>query len=271
MAEPESGKVPFSRFGRPVVVFLVVWNLAATALWLSEKRAWAEVPSCPGELAAARTALAEREKALAVLSQRLRHMARSNLQAMEQALVGTGIRLDTLLHRRNAKDRNRVGGPFVPATAGLAATIGEVDRWERAQRSLRLLPWGAPLRDYTVTSGFGTRVDPFNFRPAIHTGIDLVAPEGTKVRATAAGIVQFSGEAGGYGRMVEIDHGGGISTRYGHLSRLSARPGQTIAVGQVVGLLGSTGRSTGPHLHYEVVVEGIPRNPAAFLHPWPPQ
>ncbi|MGE5502989.1 MAG: M23 family metallopeptidase [Actinomycetota bacterium] len=129
------------------------------------------------------------------------------------------------------------------------------------------LPWRPPLGHYWVGSGFGMRRDPFRHRPAFHPGIDLEAPMRAPVLAAAPGRVVFAGRRGGYGRMVEIDHGGGVCTRYGHLSALRVHRGQVVRSGQAIGAVGSTGRSTGPHLHYEVRVAGIPRNPAVFMHP----
>ena len=101
----------------------------------------------------------------------------------------------------------------------------------------------------------------------MHTGLDFRAATGDPVRATANGKVVSSGWAGGYGRMVEIDHGNGLSTRYGHMSEIGVKVGDIIKIGQVIGAVGSTGRSTGPHLHFEVRLNGVPQNPARFLQP----
>jgi len=117
----------------------------------------------------------------------------------------------------------------------------------------------------TFTSGFGVRSDPFLGRPAMHTGLDFRAATGDPVRATANGKVVSSGWAGGYGRMVEIDHGNGLSTRYGHLSEIGVKVGDQIKIGQVIGAVGSTGRSTGPHLHYETRIDGDAVDPQKFL------
>ena len=99
----------------------------------------------------------------------------------------------------------------------------------------------------------------------MHSGIDIPGPLGTPIRASASGIVRFAGLAGGYGNMIEIDHGDGLETRYGHLSRILVSPGMTIGQGQVLGLMGSTGRSTGSHLHFEVRRDGHPADPLAYL------
>jgi murein DD-endopeptidase MepM/ murein hydrolase activator NlpD len=116
-----------------------------------------------------------------------------------------------------------------------------------------------------MTSGFGGRVDPFNGRLAIHTGVDFRGDYGATVRATAAGKVTIAGPMGGYGKMVEIDHGNGLSTRYAHLSAIAVQEGQTIESGAVIGAIGSTGRSTSPHLHYETRIDGEPIDPLRFL------
>jgi murein DD-endopeptidase MepM/ murein hydrolase activator NlpD len=109
------------------------------------------------------------------------------------------------------------------------------------------------------------RTDPFRRRPAMHTGIDFRAPTGQPARATAGGTVISAGYNRGYGNMVEIDHGNGLTTRFAHLSKVLVKKGQTIAKGDTVGQTGSTGRSTGPHLHYEVRVNGRAIDPMTFI------
>jgi murein DD-endopeptidase MepM/ murein hydrolase activator NlpD len=116
-----------------------------------------------------------------------------------------------------------------------------------------------------TSSGYGMRIDPFTRGPAMHTGIDFRADTGEPVRATADGTVTTAGWQGGYGKMVEIDHGNGFATRYGHLSDIGVRLGQRVRSGQIVGKVGSTGRSTGPHLHYETRLNGDAVNPQRFL------
>jgi murein DD-endopeptidase MepM/ murein hydrolase activator NlpD len=168
-----------------------------------------------------------------------------------------------------------VGGPYVPVK--LPADAGAFDRqlyrinitraqMERLNRTLALVPYRKPvIGEVEFTSGFGVRLDPFLGRPAMHTGLDFRAATGDPVRATANGKVVSSGWAGGYGRMVEIDHGNGLSTRYGHLSEIDVKVGDPIKIGQVIGEVGSTGRSTGPHLHYETRIDGEAVDPQKFL------
>ncbi len=124
------------------------------------------------------------------------------------------------------------------------------------------LPW---LRNTRGSNTFGVRSDPFLGRPAMHTGLDFRASTGDPVRATANGKVVNAGWSGGYRRMVEIDHGNGLSTRYGHLSEIGVKVGETVKIGQVIGAVGSTGRSTGPHLHYETRIDGDAVDPQKFL------
>jgi murein DD-endopeptidase MepM/ murein hydrolase activator NlpD len=118
---------------------------------------------------------------------------------------------------------------------------------------------------FDKSSGFGARIDPFTGRYAFHPGIDFAGPWGSVVHATAPGTVVFAGNRGGYGNMVEIDHGYGIHTRYGHLSAITVRVGARIGKGAGLGRVGSTGRSTGPHVHYEVWYDDVVKNPNNFI------
>jgi murein DD-endopeptidase MepM/ murein hydrolase activator NlpD len=166
------------------------------------------------------------------------------------------------------------GGPYVPVKLRDASpferqlyrvnlTRAQIDRLNGA---LALVPYRKPVMgEIEFTSGFGVRMDPFVGRPAMHTGVDFRASMGDPVRATANGKVVSAGWSGGYGRMVEIDHGNGLSTRYGHLSAINVNVGQSVKIGQVVGEVGSTGRSTGPHLHYETRIDGEAVDPRKFL------
>jgi murein DD-endopeptidase MepM/ murein hydrolase activator NlpD len=129
-----------------------------------------------------------------------------------------------------------------------------------------MVPYRKPVvGEIELSSGFGVRNDPFVGRPAMHTGLDFRASMGDPARATADGRVTNAGWAGGYGRMVEIDHGNGLATRYGHLSKIDVKVGQVVKTGEVIGEVGSTGRSTGPHLHYETRINGEAVDPQRFL------
>jgi murein DD-endopeptidase MepM/ murein hydrolase activator NlpD len=172
-----------------------------------------------------------------------------------------------------ATPRAGTGGPFVPVKLPADAFDRQLYRInisraqvERLNRTLVLVPYRKPVvGEVEFTSGFGIRSDPFLGRPAMHTGLDFRAAAGDPVRATANGKVASSGWAGGYGRMVEIDHGNGLSTRYGHLSEINVKVGDVVKIGQVIGAVGSTGRSTGPHLHYETRIDGEAVDPQKFL------
>jgi murein DD-endopeptidase MepM/ murein hydrolase activator NlpD len=126
-------------------------------------------------------------------------------------------------------------------------------------------PEGRPVNTGYISSGFGDRVDPFTGGEEFHEGIDFAAPAGTPIHAVAAGIVTWAGARGGYGNMVQIDHGNGYSTRYGHSKKVLVHVGQTVQRGDVIALVGDTGRSTGPHVHFEVLRNGHEVNPAHFV------
>jgi murein DD-endopeptidase MepM/ murein hydrolase activator NlpD len=126
-------------------------------------------------------------------------------------------------------------------------------------------PEGRPVNTGYISSGFGERVDPFTGGEEFHEGIDFAAPEGTGIRAVAAGIVTWAGARGGYGNMVQVDHGNGYATRYGHAYKVLVHVGQTVQRGDVLALVGNTGRSTGPHVHFEVLQNGHQVNPARFV------
>jgi len=173
-----------------------------------------------------------------------------------------------------------LGGPLVEAKDPRAlAAVLDVDedfarRIQRASadlaemRTLRTaaerLPIGSPTGGYR-TSSFGVRYDPFTTRPAFHAGVDFAGGQMSPVLATGPGVVSFAGVRSGYGNTVEVDHGAGLKTRYAHLHRIAVAPGQRVAVGHRLGGMGSTGRSTGVHLHYEVWVNGRVQNPDRFL------
>jgi murein DD-endopeptidase MepM/ murein hydrolase activator NlpD len=175
----------------------------------------------------------------------------------------------------NSPSRFGAGGPYdrLPESPDSLAAQG---RWVQSRLELvedqiaeqdRLLastPTVAPVRGL-ITDGFGRRKDPFTGRPAFHRGLDISARRGTPVRAPADGIVVFTGRNGGLGRTVRISHDFGYTTVYGHLDKISVEAGDEVYRGQEVGLLGNSGRSTGPHLHYEVQLEGVAKNPLYYI------
>jgi murein DD-endopeptidase MepM/ murein hydrolase activator NlpD len=186
--------------------------------------------------------------------------ARSEL---ERLIASTGINIDKVLNQIDSVPAGE-GGPFVGLDTSRARQMEGV-REASLEALARSLPLKAPLTHYVLESPFGPRRDPFNHRMEFHTGVDLAAPYLSPVYSTAPGVVSFTGVKDGYGRVVEISHGHGISTLYAHLHRFLVARGQVVHVHQEIGLLGSTGRSTGPHVHYEVRVNGVPVDPAKFL------
>lgn len=169
------------------------------------------------------------------------------------------------------KDGAGIGGPYIRIDnpAAFDAQFGRLDkaldRLESVRTLARKLPFGHPVSTMAVTSPFGRRDDPFLEGMAFHPGIDFRAASGSDVHATGDGTVIHAGWAGGYGNMVEVDHGNGVTTRYGHLSKIAVHKGDHVMVGAVLGESGSTGRSTGPHLHYEVRLDGHPVDPSRLL------
>lgn len=168
------------------------------------------------------------------------------------------------------------GGPFVgaevktagqrdPLRAKVAALHGRMGRWDRLEALMQSMPMAAPVDHYRLTSTFGPRKDPVNGRWARHYGIDLANHANSPVVAPAAGTVVFAGRNGRYGRFIEIDHGFGMRTRYGHLRKMLVKKGDRVEFRQQIAKLGSSGRSTGPHLHYEVLVDGKPKDALKFI------
>jgi murein DD-endopeptidase MepM/ murein hydrolase activator NlpD len=148
----------------------------------------------------------------------------------------------------------------------LEASIGVVEAAvARHDLDRMAFPSRPPLEGMAISSGFGRRLDPFTGRPARHTGFDYPAPYGTPILASAGGRVRRAGANGAYGRTVEIDHGGGLVTRYGHAARILVKPGDLVLPGQEIATVGSTGRSTGPHVHFEILRDGTPVQPGPYL------
>lgn len=200
----------------------------------------------------------------------LRRTAQARLSRLRSAINATGFDADRMALPKAAggplvplPPSARNTGAFGPLAAELEATFDELDRLTAVTRAI---PLGRPLAgELEMTSPFGYRLDPFTRSAALHTGTDFRAESGSPVRATAGGKVTAAEYTGGYGNMVEIDHGGGFVTRYGHLSAFSVSPGERVNAGEIVGRVGSTGRSTGSHLHYETRINGEPVNPLRFL------
>ncbi len=206
----------------------------------------------------------------------------ASLGLMEASLDGKLTHVRNVLAELNvtlgkhADITGAIGGPFVPAKPPAKnASSFEQDlyrvsvaraQYERMTQQLRTVPVRKPIEgDIDMSSPFGMRMDPFLRGPAIHSGIDLRGDTGDPVRATANGTVVTASPQGGYGNMIEIDHNNGLSTRFGHLSKIEVKVGQHVRMGDVIGRIGSTGRSTGPHLHYETRVNDTAIDPQKFL------
>lgn len=228
------------------------------------------------EVAGLRQRMVDMRQAQYNIVDRLRQRTEFSVDTMERTVAMTGLELDELL-ASIGDGGSAQGGPFVAGDytgdfdgdAELEVALSLLDlrlsRWSALQRVMRTLPLSVPLEQYQLSSGFGTRTDPLNGRKAAHRGLDFRAAMRAPVHATAPGKVTRAGWSGPYGRMIEIDHGHGVRTRYAHLKKILVKSGQQVANREKIGLVGSSGRSTGPHLHYEVRYKGVPLNPKKFL------
>ncbi len=194
----------------------------------------------------------------------------ANISELESIVHITGLNLDKLLRRVHGK-QIAIGGPLL-ASAAEKQAIGELGllenrltRWSALNAVLDRLPITPPVDSYSISSRFGKRRDPFTKRKAFHGGVDLAGFRRTRVRATSPGVVTYVGWKGPYGRMVEIDHGLGLRTRYGHLHKILVKRGQKVDFRQKIGLMGTSGRSTGSHVHYEVLFDRKPVDPMKFM------
>jgi murein DD-endopeptidase MepM/ murein hydrolase activator NlpD len=185
--------------------------------------------------------------------------------AISDALESAGLPID------GDFGKSGVGGPLVAVDnpAGFDNKVRELDEalnlLDRMKKEATRLPIANPAPGRSISSTFGVRKDPLLGMPAHHSGMDFRAPVGAPARASAAGKVIKAGWNGGYGRMIEIEHSGGFTTRYAHLSKVLVKLGQTVSRGQEIGKVGSSGRSTGPHLHYEIRRDGEAIDPLRFL------
>jgi murein DD-endopeptidase MepM/ murein hydrolase activator NlpD len=266
--------------------------LAAGMLFIASVFAVAGVLNWAGDL---RRTTADGDEVLSSQADAAQRHAANNLQAMAARLGELQARvlhLDSLgeklaglagIRREKPDSPGGQGGAFVPAPLSEAELQREIDRLgqevsvrseelsaletrllEKRVRE-RLLPTMLPVRDAYLGSPFGHRADPIAGLRAMHEGVDFNAPPGTPVLAAADGVILSAGWDGDFGKLIEVDHGGGLTTRYAHLSRMDAKPGSVVKRGEQIGAVGNTGRSTGPHLHFEVRMLGIAQNPAQFL------
>jgi len=195
-------------------------------------------------------------------------MLRASAIARTETIMST---LGSIGVKVQAPETIGVGGPFVPLDKNtnfdnyMNALEDSLQLYDQVSSLAKGLPIGTPLKRAKISSHFGSRVDPFNGRIAMHSGTDFKAPTGTPVLATGNGKVIKAGRKGGYGKVIEIQHKNGMVTRYAHLSRIQVKVGQKVSAGSRIGKVGSTGRSTGPHLHYEVRRNKSARNPAKYM------
>jgi murein DD-endopeptidase MepM/ murein hydrolase activator NlpD len=212
------------------------------------------------------------------------------MQAQVQRLDALGARLTKLAGMKTSEfqfsEPPAMGGPLVAFPENKMSENGLNEQMDRLshivndrsdkltalrtlllqnQLSRRLLPSIPPVHTGYYSSNFGWRIDPFTGAPAMHEGVDFVANAGTPIYASAGGVVDYAGLDGSYGNMVEIDHGNNIVTRYAHASKVLVKVGQVVRRGQEIAEVGSTGRSTGNHLHFEVRYKGVAQNPVRFL------
>ena len=257
---------------------------AALAMLLTDLKgapgaAEALTPAINRALAANTTAPAARIELVRVGQEQLLDaadtFAKSRADRLRVAFKMAGLAPSSYVERGGS-----LGGPLIESKdpKALAAVLdvdeGFAQRIQRAARDLdearslheaaQELPFARPVGTQQ-SSGFGVRFDPFTRRPAYHSGLDFSGGHAQPIHATGPGVVSFVGTRSGYGRVVEIDHGRGLKTRYAHLSGYAVRPGERVALGQRIAAMGSTGRSTGTHLHYEVWVNGRAQNPGRFL------
>lgn len=200
--------------------------------------------------------------------------ALKNIHRLEAVLNRTGLNLKDIAPLPKSMIMG-MGGPFIPYHPDMKHSHGNMlleselelrlNRFEKLRDTVSLLPLVAPVRSGYVSSHYGRRKDPFNGRWAMHRGIDFVAPYKSKVEATAPGIVSYVGRRGRYGRTVDILHQHGLMTRFAHLYRYRVKVGQKVKMGDTIALLGNSGRSTGPHVHYEIRHNGKFMNPRRFL------
>ncbi len=196
---------------------------------------------------------------------------RTELKKISGTLATLGLSESELVKNANKYSNQLVGAAFNPLEIDkeldekYQKLANDITLWNGLNKLRRVLPLGAPLKNVTVTSKYGKRNDPFTGAPKQHRGIDFAGKIGTELMAVAPGRVISAGERVGYGTTVEIDHGLGFTTLYAHLSKITVSRGDWVRPGTIVGLGGSSGRSTGPHLHYEIRYKGNPFDPEKFI------
>jgi len=226
--------------------------------------------------------VSELQNANEAIIQRVQAKASGNIENLEAMIRQTGLDPEDLKKQvklakpkqpdndaDNAASAPAEGGPYIPDSTSVspeASTMfSSLDQLAMLRSIVNTLPLGLPIHDAKPESPFGHRIDPFTGQLAFHSGLDLAGPYGAEIYAAADGTVTSAGINGPYGNAIDIDHGFNISTRYGHLSKILVEEGDKVHKGDLIALEGSTGRSTGPHLHYEVRYNDEPINPKRFL------
>ena len=217
------------------------------------------------------TGLAKLEARQLAFVERLTRFADRRSRDASAAIAKLGLNPNALIASVDGNDAK--GGPFMSLATSRDGSLDprferlglSLARMDALERGLAGIPSVHPASMDYISSGFGYRSDPINGGAAFHAGLDFKGPIGAPIYAAAKGIVSFAGRKQGYGNCVEIDHGNGLTTRYAHMSRFAVVPGQPIAAGETIGAIGSTGRSTGPHLHFEVRVGDRAVNPRPFF------
>ena len=212
----------------------------------------------------------------AVLAQ-LEDATRKSLSSLGDLFVGSDVDVDAILRMAKRDYTGRGGGPVddtlgveaievsVDSGERVAALMSDLERMSLMRIAVDRLPFGLPTKGAELTSGFGLRRDPYRRRARMHNGVDFAAPKGTPIFSTAEGVVVYSGRRRGYGITIKIRHAFGFETVYAHLNKSRVEVGQRVKRGDRIADMGSTGRSTGNHLHYEVRIDGKPINPKKFI------
>ncbi|TRW15315.1 M23 family metallopeptidase [Glacieibacterium frigidum] len=194
--------------------------------------------------------------------------ARARLQGTQSLLRRLGLDPNRFVAQ---SDITGTGGPYVPVNAPSDADPRFKSlfvSWKKLaalETAMAAIPSYVPVKSFSTTSTYGVRYDPFTGNTAMHAGLDMAGSHGEPIYAAADGLVTTGGRSGAYGNLVELAHGKGLATRYGHLSAITVRPGEQVRQGQMIGRMGSTGRSTGTHLHYEIRIDGRAVNPRPYL------
>lgn len=266
------------------VSLVLLFSTSALFSWLSVH--W-RLPVVENLLQSLRQQETEKSETLVTNNLQLMATRLGELQAKVLQLDGLGERVLEMVGGKKPaakpKENAGQGGPFLPTPLGLDELKNEIDRLALAVDSKtdelsiiesrllqkrvkdRLLPTVLPVKGAVFGSAFGHRVDPIAGVRSMHEGLDFSAGVGTPVVAAADGVVLSASLHAEYGNMINIDHGDGLTSRYAHLSRMAVAPGSLVKRGEEIGAVGTTGRSTGPHLHFEVRMLGVAQNPALFL------